>query len=85
MPKSVWTSREVLRKREQEKFWRWSDGRLAEMGIKKTEAAERIGTTLQSMCAYRRGIKMPLCIMAKLLEILEATDKEIVWAVKCWR
>lgn len=85
MPKSVWTSKKKTQEEKRAKFWGWAVGRMAELHINKGEAAKRSGCSPQTFSGYVGGKDMPAGRMVKLLDILEASDEEIIWAVRQWQ
>ncbi len=86
MPKSVWTSKKKVQESARAKFRKWMDHRCTDLDITKRDIAAQIGCTEKTLStSYRTKGKWPLDKMMKVLGILEATDKEILWAVKLWQ
>lgn len=86
MAKSVWTSKKKLQESNQTKFRKWMDHRCTDLGITKRNIAAQLGCTEKTLStSYRGEGKWPLKAMAAVLSILEASDEEIVWAVRLFQ
>ncbi len=68
------------------KFRKWMDHRCMDLDIKQRDIAARLGCTEKTLStSYRNKGKWPLEKMAAVLSILEASDEEIVWAVRLFQ
>lgn len=85
MAKSVWTSRKKLQESNQMKFRKWMDHKCIDLNITKRDIAAQLGCTEKTLASYRNGGKWPLKKMAALLDILDASDEEIVRVVELFQ